>query len=770
MSGTLLGDKRPSSQNLKYDGDIEVAIDYDAPSSALQATGAEFDDPNADVDAIGVLDDSPYPEVRAAIPNTDDPDMPVNTIRAWAIGIVWAVLIPGLGQFFSLRYPSVGINPLVAQLLSLPIGHLAAKALPDITILGCRLNPGPFTIKEHILIATLASPSGGESTDIFAVQRAYYGQNWGFLYQWLTNMSVSLLGFSIGGITCRFLVDPPSMIWPGILVQCTLFNTLHSQKYAGMGDRGGISRKRFFIYAFLGSFFWYFVPGYLFTALSYFSWVTWIAPNNVKVNQMFGYASGLGMSILTFDWAQIAFVGSPLANPWWVEVNAGVGFFVFIWLLTPILYYTNTWYGKFLPMSSRTSYDNRMKNYNVSRVINADSTFNLKEYQNYSPLFLPMTFAVSYGLSFAIITATLVHAFLYYRKQIWSQVRRSVAEQPDIHARLMSQYRQVPHWWYLLIFLSMFACGIISIEVWPTQLPVWAFVLALALSFLYTIPIGMLMAITNQFVGLSTIAELIIGYALPGRPLAMMLFQAWGTGTIIQTISFVTTLKFGYYMKIPPRTMFTCQVVGTIISITTQLAVQAWMFGNIPGLCEKTQKSGFICPGTEVSATASIIWGLIGPARQFSPGQIYHGLTYFFLIGALLPIVPWWLSKKYPKSWYRYINVPIILSASRSIPPATASNYVPWLIVGFIFQFLIRRRHFSWWAKYNYVLSSALDSGVAAAAIVIFFCLQYPVHDTIRANSIQTWWGNTVYQNTADAKSMPLITLADGEKFGPSSW
>lgn len=46
---------------------------------------------------------------------------------------------------------------------------------------------------------------------------------------------------------------------------------------------------------------------------------------------------------------------------------------------------------------------------------------------------------------------------------------------------------------------------------------------------------------------------------------------------------------------------------------------------------------------------------------------------------------------------------------------------VPWAIVGFIFQFVIRRRHFAWWSKYNYVLSAALDSGVAISIVVIFF-------------------------------------------------
>ena len=68
---------------------------------------------------------------------------------------------------------------------------------------------------------------------------------------------------------------------------------------------------------------------YLFSALSYFTWVTWIAPNNATVNTLFGYNSGLGMSLLTFDWSQIAYIGSPLATPWWAEANVATGFVFF---------------------------------------------------------------------------------------------------------------------------------------------------------------------------------------------------------------------------------------------------------------------------------------------------------------------------------------------------------------------------------------------------------------------------------------------------------
>ena len=83
------------------------------------------------------------------------------------------------------------------------------------------------------------------------------------------------------------------------------------------------------------------IAGYLFTALSVFSFICWAKPQDVVVNQLFGVSSGLGMSILTFDWSQITWIGSPLMVPWWAEVQIFSGFFLIYWILCPILYYTN---------------------------------------------------------------------------------------------------------------------------------------------------------------------------------------------------------------------------------------------------------------------------------------------------------------------------------------------------------------------------------------------------------------------------------------------
>lgn len=761
MSAT---EKSSLDEKPEYDAEKQAA----PPAIAI----AEFDDPNLDKDALILEDDSPYPEVRSAVANTDDPSIPVNSLRAWVIGIIWAIIIPGLNQFFFFRYPSVSVSAVVAQLLAFPIGRLWARVVPNVKVFGISLNPGPFNVKEHVLITIMATVGwqSAYATDIIAVQRVYYNQNFNFSYQWMVVMSTQLIGFSIGGIARRFLVAPPSMIWPNSLVNCALFNTLHAQQYAGMGTRGGISRERFFLYVFIGGGCWYVLPGYLFTALSTFSWVCWIAPNNLVVNQLFGYISGLGMSTITFDWAQIAYIGSPLATPWWAIANVATGFVFFYWFLVPVLYYTNTWYSKYMPISSRTSFDNTGNTYDVSRIVTPQATLDVAKYEAYSPLFLSTTFALSYGISFASITATLTHTFLYFRKQIWIQARRSLHEQADIHARLMSRYPQVPEWWYAIIFAVMFIFGVVSIEMWDTEMPVWAFVFALAIGFFYTIPVGMIQAITNQQVGLNVITELIIGYALPGKPVAMMMFKTWGYITMTQALQFTNDFKLGHYMKIPPRAMFTAQVIAAVIAGTVQLGVQAWMFTNIQDICTPHQKDRFICPGTQVFGTASIIWGVIGPARQFSHGQIYYGLLFFFLVGAVAPAVAYIIHLKWPDSIVKYVNFPVIFSGLGMIPPATAVNYVPWTIVGFIFNYAIRRRHFDWWSKYNYVLSAALDAGVAVSSVLIFFCLQYPLGGAIGENSIAKWWGNNVYVNTLDAEAEAFYKLAPNATFGPTIW
>ncbi|KAJ7243035.1 small oligopeptide transporter, partial [Mycena rebaudengoi] len=709
-------------------------------------------------------EDSPYPEVRSAVANFDDPEMPASTIRSWTLGLIFSALIPGMNQFFHFRFPSINIGPVVAQLIAFPIGSAWARCMPHVSLFGLPLNPGPLSIKEHVLITIMAGVGSGSAyaTDLIAVQKTFYYESFSFAFQWMLVVSTQCIGFSIGGITRRFLVSPPSMIWPNTLVACALFNTLHSHNYVGMGNHPGMSRERFFVWAFIGTTLWYFIPGYLFQALSYFSWVCWIAPEILRiVNQIFGYRSGLGFSILTFDWNQIAYIGVRFSFSWWAEVNVFIGFTIFYWFLVPILYYTNVWDSQYLPVSSSNAFDNRGRIYNHTLIIK-DGKLNLEAYKAYSPLYLSTTFAMSYGLSFMSITATIVHAVIYFWAPIQLHFKRSLREQPDVHAKLMMKYPEVPDWYYGCIFVVtfVFACC------WDTGMTIWALLLALCIGLLYVIPIGMIQAITNRQIGLNVITELLVGFILPGRPVAMMMFKTYGYITMSQAIQFTADFKLGHYMKIPPRPMFWCQVVATLIAGTVQLGVQSWLFTNIPDICSSTQKDYFTCAFTQVFGTASVIWGLIGPSLFFTKGHVYFVLVFFFLIGAICPIILWRITRRYPNTVLNYLSFPLIFSALGQIPPATSINFIPWVIFGFIFQFYLRRRYFSHWTKYNYVLSAALDAGTGVGLILVFFCLQYPLNGDIGRETVLKWWGNTVFRKTKDWKNTPLRSLLPGETFG----
>ncbi|KAJ3513061.1 hypothetical protein NLJ89_g3166 [Agrocybe chaxingu] len=474
--------------------------------------------------AIDFDDESPYPEVRAAVTSVDDPLMPVNTFRMWFLGIIFVLLVSGFNQIFALRYPSVFITGIVAQLVSLPLGRGLARVLPTtkFNTFGYvwSLNPGPFSIKEHVCITVMANVvvGGAYSTEVVLTQRIFYGQTAPMSYQMLLALGSQIIGFSFGGFLRQFVVWPSSMIWPGALVNSALFNTLHKHSYVSP-ERRHMSRERFFCIAMAISFVWYWVPGFLFTGLSMFNWVCWIVPTNIVVNALFGTNTGLGMSILTFDWSMIAFIGSPLVTPWWSQMNTGVAFVIMFWIVAPILYFTNVWNSAYFPISAYISWDNTGMPYQAKQIV-TDGIFDPEKYAAYSPVFMSVTLALAYGIAFAAFPAVFVHTFLWFRKDIVRRFRNTLKDERDIHSRLMQYYPEVPMWWYGIVGVIAFAFLCTAIELTPTQLPIWAAVVGIVLAAILTVPLAMLQAITNQQVPTQVMHELIVGYMLPGRPIA----------------------------------------------------------------------------------------------------------------------------------------------------------------------------------------------------------------------------------------------------------
>lgn len=221
--------------------------------------------------------------------------------------------------FTILQVPFVIITVLFIQIITLPIGKFLEWVLPRyrISVFGrsFSLNPGPFNIKEHALIAVMVNVDLDviAITDVATAMRIVYGVRWSVGKQFFLGLVFRVVGFSFAGLFRHFLVWPSSMIWPGVLVRCALLNAMHSNY--GKKDSKHVSRERFLYLTMLGSFLYFWLPGYLWTGLSVFNWACWIAPKNVIVNSLFGTVSGFGLGLLTFDWAQITTLGNPLVIP-----------------------------------------------------------------------------------------------------------------------------------------------------------------------------------------------------------------------------------------------------------------------------------------------------------------------------------------------------------------------------------------------------------------------------------------------------------------------
>lgn len=552
-----------------------------------------------------------------------------------------------------------------------------------------------------------AAYGGGSlyATDVLLAQQIFYKQHFGWAFQILFGITTLCTGFGLAGLARRFLVWPAAMIWPSNLVNAQLFYTLHDHPSPDASEANGwsINKYKYFLIVFAGAFVWYWFPGWIFQGLSYFTFICWALPNNVTVNKLFGGLHGYGLLPVTLDWTVISgYAGSPLIPPWHAIANTVFGVFIFYQAVSMGLHFSGAWYADFLPVQSSSSFDNTGAKYNVSRILNDKLEFVEEAYHRYSPLFLSTQFALCYGLSFAAVAAVVVHVALYHGPEIWRQFKLARQQEDDIHMRLMKKYRDAEDWWYAAVFVIMIGLSFAVVCAWPTDFPAWAYVICMIIPLIWTIPIGVVQAITNMQLGLNVLTEFIVGYMLPGRPMAMMMFKNYGYLCMSQALYFAQDLKLGHYMKVPPRVLFWSQLAASVWSAILQIAVMNWALGTIPGICTDEQKDNYTCPNASVFYTASIVWGTIGPKRIFSPGALYANLQWFWLLGGIAPILTWILARRYPRSFWRYVSTPLIFGGSGLIPPATPYNYMSWGLVGLTFNYIIKRKYSGWWLNYNY--------------------------------------------------------------------
>ena len=218
-----------------------------------------------------------------------------------------------------------------------------------------------------------------------------------------------------------------------------------------------------------------------------------------------------------------------------------------------------------MPIISSSVFDDTAKPYDVSRILTPDYHFDHEAFTKYSKVYLPITYVLSYAVQFASLSALVTHTVCWHGSDIWQQSKKSLAEDrdqgkseykpvdqgiktqssnasqssrtgtsveepesvvsmggEDVHSRLMRNYEDAPISWYLATFVAMLAIGIFVVEYYPVYLPWYGLLLALSITALLFIPVGIVMAITNQHSSLYLICQLICGVVFPGRPVANM--------------------------------------------------------------------------------------------------------------------------------------------------------------------------------------------------------------------------------------------------------
>ncbi|KAL2070302.1 hypothetical protein VTL71DRAFT_13328 [Oculimacula yallundae] len=757
---------------------VEVGEEKVVPKSANSA-----DDSSSLGDDDPSIRDIPI-NVRRIVSFEDDPTLPTLTFRYFVLCIIF--ILPGafLSQLSHYRTTSAPYSVFFVQIASNYVGVWLAKILPawnvrvPFTSFGFNLNPGPFGVKEHVLV-TISAASGATYNLAYApvsIAELYFGQKINPAIAIFFMWAVVITGYSFAAISRQFLLYDPQYPWFQALCQTALFETQKKQRE----HPSPTSRKQMITFwaVLLGITLWQFLPEFVFPMLGSLALLCWVAPRNATANFIGAGFGGMGFLNLSLDWSNVSSLGnngSLFLTPFWTQVLIFLAFAFNCWVLIPAAKWGSLGSYKHGLMNNHVLTANGTR-YPLMSLLTPQATLNETAYEENGPLYLGTQMLWNIFFDYASYTSAVAWMALFGYSQIKATIKKlrarnngkkgeSINFQYNDRLNIIQRsYKEVPLWWYLVLFLASFVIITAMVASDNLFIPWWTYLVALLTGAVIVTPLGWLYAISNFQLAIGTTNELLYGLminAVKGHknPTGATVYSSIAGDAWYRAQYMLQDQKIGHYMHIPPRATFFSQVFGATLGIPINYAVIRWVtdskFDYLTG--EKSDPTHqWTGQSLASSLSTSVQYVLVvslkilgklsehlikyvkGPKRLFQEPQ-FKVLPYGFLAGIIAPMIIFALHKSFPNSKlkFRLWNTTIFFSCLSSFYGNISTGYTSQFIGSFVVMYWAFRYRYKLWAKYNYILAAAFDAGFNFNMLLIFLFF-----GSGKITTMPHWWGN----------------------------
>lgn len=668
----------------------------------------------------------------------DDPSQPVWTFRLWFLAVGFSCFGAVLSEIFNFRPQQVYVSQLFLQIATYVTGKIMEEIIPgpgarykilrtSSTAFWRFMNPGPFNIKEHVgsLIMAAAATHGALAISIFAADDLFYNTEPNVAIAIFTLLGSQLLGYGLAGMMRSFLVYPTYCVFPNVLPTVQLFDVLHR----GQDNILQKKRLRFFWALFIGIFVWEWFPEYIAPLLTGISVFCLSHQDSAWVTRVFGGASGnegLGLFSINLDWNYVGSGGSAygaLFQPIQTQISSYIGIVICILAFCGV-YARNVWNAQNFPFLSQLLFYENGTEYNQTLILNDDYSLNEEKLAVQGLPWFAATQTVSKigaALSFG---ATITHIGLWNGKQLWAaykQGRKNSIQDP--HFEKMKVYKEVPIWWWQLVFVGSVAMGMATNYTGRSELPWWAYLISVGFAAVFLPIISTLYAVICYVPGTEDVARMLIAGLVPGNTRANMYGTLYAYNTTEQGRSMTRDMKIGQYTKLPPRVTFTMQCLGAVVGALLNYVIMKIVIDANREILLSVQGTN-VWSGASVQSFNSdaVAWGAL--AKQlYSPSSRYGIVPLCILIGLAIPLPFWYLHQRYPKARLDGFITPMVCTQIGYFSTGISSATFMTFLLCIASQYWIRKYHPRAFRKYNFLVSAALDGGTEVMVFVYSFAV-----------------------------------------------